>query len=282
MTNSIRSVQSQILNLFMAPLAINLNSDTQAIADDTYLSYIVNDKFKYKQMLVKQCLANMRVFMKKFHVDLFDFVSSDQIVYILRNLSVDLDVKNSLLIILVECLKQSEGSQILNNLKDLFTVFLESLHLKVNDSFNENLFRISAIYLTRVAEDKNGEFSVTSRVIEKLFGHLQSSAANTEKPLYFSEQLEILLNFLKDLLKTSQMNLGAINQILGHNDCYILKKSSAYVTAFSETTSPVPNSDTLAELQDTSYQFYQVLFDSLRCTGCTEDVRLNFEIVLNI
>lgn len=228
-------------------------------------------------MLVKQCLSNMRVFIRKFHVDLFDNVSAEQIVYILRNLSVDLDVKNLLLTNLVECLKQREASsQASDNLKDLFIVLLESLHLKINDSFNENLFKIITIYMTKLAEEKNEELlNATTRVIiEKLFGHLQSSAANTDKPLYFSEQLEILLNFLTNLLKTSQMNVGAINQILSHNGCYILKTSSAYVTAFSETTSPVPNSDTLAELQDTSYQFYAALFDSLRNHSCTKEVRL--------
>lgn len=227
-------------------------------------------------MLVKQCLSNMRVFTRKFHVDLFDHVSADQIVYILRNLSVDLDIKNSFLTNLVECLKQPQtSSQASNNLKDLFTVLLESLHLKINDSFNENLFKISAIYMTKLAEDKNEELlnATTRAIIEKLFGHIQTSAANTDKPLYFSEQLEILLNFLTNLLKSSQMNLSAINQILSHNDCYILKKSSTYVTAFSETTSPVPNSDTLAELQDTSYQFYAALFESLRSANCTKEVK---------
>ncbi len=268
----IDSIQKQILHLFMAPLTMNLNSDTQSHPDNTYLCFIATDKFKYKQMLIKQCLANLQVFIKKFDVDLFDHVSTDQVVYILRNLSVDLAVKNSLMTILVECLVLPNNTDTFDNLKELFTVLLESLHLKVNDSFNENLFKIIAVYMTKEAENSSLENNSTSKIIEKTLANLHSASANTEKPLCFCEQFEILLKFLTDLLKRSHMNIGAVNKLLSHNEYHILKISFDYVIC-NEMTSNIPNSEILAEVQDTTYQFYQVLFDSLRHAKLTNKVK---------
>lgn len=186
----------------------------------------------------------------------------DQVVYLLRHFSVDYDTKNMLLGIMLDYFNSTEDSI---NLALTSQVFLESFMLKINDSFNGNMLELIGLNIT-----KTNHKSASKMIIEVLLENLSKIGTTSDKILYFSEQFEILLNFLIKILRASEMNLPFVNETLVAKEHFVLKICAEYVSG----TSSLCKIETLDELEDVVYQFYQELYASLN--KCNNLIEVNF------
>jgi hypothetical protein len=262
-SNQIKALKHKILQLATLQFRSNLNKSTQDvifynhsfvsefekqhnIIDNTenYLLLINNQTIQFKYALLKQCASNLKLFLIKFKsekFDLFDLISLDQLIYFMRHIELDLNTKNLILSIFYDYFndKHNLDETYMKNLID--NVFIDCLSIKINESYNENLFKLAS----------NCIINVESFNAEKL---IQLILMNEMK----NEEIEKLMNFFTSILdKTQQLKPAAfkfIIDLINHDECYLLKKLASLIKI---------EDDTLYDLKDSIFNFFRSLFNCI-------------------
>ena len=209
------------------------NFQFEKLADEENYLLLIDDKsLAYKQLLIKQALINFKIFMRKFNlfsdeVNIFKIISTKQLVYILRHLDVDIQVKRHLLQVLVDyfskCTQQRHLMQLLDDIVSL-------LALKLNESFDEHLFKLVTLGLTHT----NERGSTQMRLGELISSHLRScflassiqTIQNQASEDIFLEQFRLVINFLQSALLATDSRRVA-------SQTWVMHKSNSNSFAFA-------------------------------------------------
>lgn len=264
---------------------------------------LLQDKsFEYKQLILKQSLVNLKIFIRKFlktnhEFNLVRFISIKRVVYIERHLDVDSKLKSALLETLVDYFKAKQATS-LNKfdsiyLNRLVASIMDELELKVNESFSENLLKLVSFGLIDLNELDSDETSklelaknTSARLGQLLFKHLSAisseeasksraitlNCTSLSESLYLSskyyEQFNVLVRFLANLLKES-LSLLKPNGFEFDFVVNLLNSSDYYILSkfnhvlFQVEARNSENNEIIAELNDSIFVFLQLLYSSL-------------------
>jgi len=255
------------------------------IDEQNYLLLINQKSFEYKQLLIKQSLINFKIFMRKFNLssnqlNIFNLVSIKQILYILRHLHIEYQLKRLLLQALNDYFSTIDEYNVYAShfLQEIVT----SLNLKINESFDENLFKLVGLGLKNLSFTSSPDSvemisSIKINLIELINSHLEKCSQNSNQLL---EQLDILVNFFRSNLidnKTNNIALGFITDILNKSDSYLVRKFNENLLVFENDENEVAQN-----LKDSILGFYESLFDCLstpiKC--CLNSKQLNSDIIV--
>ena len=255
------------------------------IDEQNYLLLINQKSFEYKQLLIKQSLINFKIFMRKFNLssnqlNIFNLVSIKQILYILRHLHIEFQLKRLLLQALNDYFSTIDEYNVYAShfLQEIVT----SLNLKINESFDENLFKLVGLGLKNLSFTSSPDSiemisSIKINLIELINSHLEKCSQNSNQLL---EQLDILVNFFRSNLidnKTNNIALGFITDILNKSDSYLVRKFNENLLVFENDENEVAQN-----LKDSILIFYESLFNCLstpiKC--CLNSKQLNSDIIV--
>jgi hypothetical protein len=136
-------IRSHIDSLIVAPLTMSFNADNKVILPN-YLGLIGEKPLKWKEVILKQSLSNLKLLLRKQTFDLESFVTNEQILYILRNLLINLTTKDMLLSTMIDYYKKTEHP---SGLGEICGVFVDSFKLKINNHFNVKIFKLISLNL---------------------------------------------------------------------------------------------------------------------------------------
>lgn len=251
-SNQFNAVKLTIKQILIMPLDLSSYKQMELKYQvENYLIPIADKPISLKLLFLKQCIFNLKLFIKKFqYLELFQFISSKQIIYLLRHLDIDLDTKNRLLEILIDYFKSE--SLLSDSFKELIDLFMDSFCLKLNDSFNDSLFKLLNIYIHSFETN-----NLSNKMSQIIFNHLN----NCQDLDILSQQLSKLFNFLSSLLPVNYQNFQLVVRLLNENDYFVLKKSTNFLSANLETNSDNnESSDNFNEFQDSIFKFFKNLF----------------------
>jgi hypothetical protein len=288
-------VKSTIRHMLIMPLDLNLNSNIQSDiltnlfycthssllkSSDLITGNYLNSEMPLglKHLLLKQCIFNLRLFIRKFpgeNLRLFEFISHKQIIYLLRHLDINLETKNLLLGFLIDyyapsffasnetlcnCLTERNNEQLAN----LVDSYLELFQLKLCESFNENIFKLITIHLDKV--DEASKLILANKLSRIVLSHLKSVTnleAKNDYSCVLSEQLNILMSFMCNLLTNSFIYIQFVSVIVSQSDFFILKNCSSILASNLVTEAGTAINDSLTDFKDNVFKFYKCLFVAL-------------------
>ena len=245
------------------------DSNFDNLVDKENFLILINGKpFSYKLLLIKQSLVNFRIFMRKFSLsssvfNIFNLFSIKQVIYIMRHLQIDIQVKQLLLDVLIDYF--SPNQQNFNvYIHDLINECLTLLSLKLNESFDNSLFKLVTLGLKNLSFDTTFDQTIPLfkvKLIDLITTHLKS-ADNLHRLL---DQLEIVITFLKSNLanETNKVVIDFINELLDSDDHFLIKKCNEYVLV-SDTDSAGSSIEAIVDLKESIFDFYRLLYDSLK------------------
>ena len=264
---------------------------------------LLQDKsFEYKQLILKQSLANLKIFIRKFlktnnEFNLVRFISIKRVVYIERHLDIDPKLKSALLETLVDYFKAKQATSLnkfdSSYLNRLVASIMDELELKVNESFSENLFKLVSfglIDLNELDSDENSKLemvkNISAKLSQLLFKHLCDisneeanknraitlNCNNLNESIYLSskyyEQFNVLVRFLANLLKES-LSLLKPNGFEYDFVVNLLNSNDYYIlrkfnhVLFQVEAKNSENNEIISELNDSIFVFLQFLYSSL-------------------
>lgn len=257
----LENVKEAIEHLITLPIHANFSRTEsnkisgEDLIDENYLLLINDRSFEYKELLLKQCLVNLGLFGRKFtNVNLLGRVSCERVCYLLRNLNLNVSIKNLILQFINEYLLLKQDQEYSN---DLITVLTEDFSCKLNSSFNVNLFNLVSTCL--IICDKYEKFKVKlMRVWHQLNTAIHSNLLKIENDSDFKQQFMILMHFLHKLLNSQSENckLFAIDHILNENEYGLVGKSIDYLCEGLNLI----DRDSINELSDSIYLTFQLTF----------------------
>lgn len=258
-TNVFSVVKSTIKKQLV--MSLNLNSADldehgclHSIASNSLINnFLTIDKFNTRLLVLKQCIINLKLFVRKFKTDnlnLFQFITTKQIIYVLRHLNIEYDTKNKLIDFLIDYFMSNDSAcecfNAINSesLSQLIDCFLGLFQLKLDESFNDNVFKLLSIQINIID-------------IDNLNKAINSHLVSQQKSDSLIEHLMKIANFLIILLKKNFQNLQFVSQILNANG--LLVKYCDFILSSDSSL----NSDLLAEFKDSTLQLLTLIFEAL-------------------
>jgi hypothetical protein len=255
------------------------------IDEENYLMLINQKSFEYKQLLIKQSLINFKIFMRKFNLfsnefNIFNLISIKQILYILRHLHIEFQLKRLLLQVLNDYFSTLDEYNVYAS--HFLQEIVASLNLKINESFDENLFKLVGLGLKNLSFTSSPDSieltsSIKINLIELITSHLEKSSQNSNQ---FLEQLDILVNFFRSNLvenKANNIALGFITDILNKSDSNLVKKFNENLLIFENDENEVAQN-----LKESILIFYESLFECLstpiKCKQMNSDIIVRAEV----
>ena len=104
----------------------------------------------------------------------------------------------------------------------MIDLFIDSFCLKLNDSFNDNLFKLLSICIHSFESN-----NLSNKLSQIIFNHLN----NCQDLDILSQQLNKLFNFLSSLLPVNYQNFQFVVRLLNEDDYFVLKKSTNFLSA---------------------------------------------------
>jgi hypothetical protein len=252
---------------FATPVEMKLEQDLLIINknETNYLSTLQEKSNVEKSMFLKFCLINCRLFAKKFFNGsnesnhLIKYLDIDNVIYILRNLVVDLATKNLLVefmsdFYLLQSL-ETTNKEHSDNLEKIVNILVQDFSLRLDGSFNDSVFKLVSIYL------KTSKLQKPARLLSSITATISSNISakkDSEHQESFIEQLIMTLKFTNLLLK-DQTQLNYTLCLLSSNDCVILTNVLQLISLKSSDQS----SDLINDLADSTFAMFQQLFRSL-------------------
>lgn len=280
MIDQFKALKHKILQLLTSQFRLKLNKsnrnlDNQSFInefekkhniidnDENYLLLVINQTFEFKKMLFKQCVSNLKLFFVKFKsekFDLFDFVSLDQLAYFMRHLELDINTKNLILSIFYDYFNDNHNfdQTCMTNIID--SLFIDCLSIKINESYNENLFKMASSCLINIESFNSNKL-------------IQLILINEIK----NEEFEKLMKFFTLILnKIHQSKLVAfkfIIDLLNYEECYLLKKCVNMLKIDDES---------INDLKDSIFIFFQSLFNCINKIVIVEIFENEYAIIESI
>lgn len=272
--HDVERLKEKVCESITLPLRLKFNNH-QDTDEDNYLLLINNESFELKCLILKQCFYNLKLFLRKFNPfeNLSSQLSKNQTLYLLRHLNLDMGLKNLLLNFLNDyfMLKQEQAPGLntidLEYLKQMAIELINSFGLKLNDTFNELIFKLISVGFKNLGNQKFLDCS------EPIFKHLDilmnkknsgDLAGNGTIEVFgksgldhgvsysreFLADFELLIKFLANVCKNSVLPIEVLNE----KYFFVLKKSIYFLLL---------NQDFENDLKDTILDFFQNLFQTI-------------------